>query len=221
MTRLYHFALSPFCRKVRLVLAEKKIDVELVEERYWEPSTEFLRRNPAGKVPVLKIDGLMLSDSQAICEYVEETVPEPALMPKDAKSRAEVRRLCGWFDDKFHSEVTANLVYERVNKKIMRGGYPDGKAVKTGAQQIKFHLDYMAWLLDHRRWLAGDRMTLADFTAAAHLSCLDYISDVDWNRSEIVKDWYAKIKSRPAFRSILADQVPGFPQPPHYADLDF
>ncbi len=93
--RLYHFALSPFCRKVRLVLAEKKIDVELVEERYWEPSTEFLRRNPAGKVPVLKIDGLMLSDSQAICEYVEETVPEPELMPKDAKSRAEVRRLCG------------------------------------------------------------------------------------------------------------------------------
>jgi glutathione S-transferase len=44
---------------------------------------------------------------------------------------------------------------------------------------------------------------------------------VDWNRSEAVKDWYAKIKSRPAFRSILADQVSGFPQPPHYADLDF
>lgn len=221
MTRLYHFALSPFCRKVRLVLAEKKIEVELVDERYWEPSTEFLRRNPAGKVPVLKIDGLMLSDSQAICEYIEETVPTPPLMPSDAKGRAEVRRLCGWFDDKFHREVTANLVYERVNKKIMRGGYPDGKAVKTGAQQIKFHLDYMNWLLDHRRWLAGDRMSLADFTAAAHLSCLDYISDVDWNRSEIVKDWYAKIKSRPAFRSILADQVSGFIQPPHYANLDF
>jgi glutathione S-transferase len=221
MTRLYHFALSPFCRKVRLVLAEKKIEVELVDERYWEPSTEFLRRNPAGKVPVLKIDGLMLSDSQAICEYIEETVPTPPLMPSEAKGRAEVRRLCGWFDDKFHREVTANLVYERVNKKIMRGGYPDGKAVKTGAQQIKFHLDYMNWLLDHRRWLAGDRMSLADFTAAAHLSCLDYISDVDWNRSEIVKDWYAKIKSRPAFRSILADQVSGFIQPPHYANLDF
>ena len=134
---------------------------------------------------------------------------------------AEVRRLVAWFDDKFHHEVTANLVYERVNKKVMRGGYPDGKAVKTGAQKIKFHLDYMTWLLDHRRWLAGDSLTLADFTAAAHLSCLDYISDVDWNRSAVVKDWYAKIKSRPAFRSILADQIPGFIQPPHYANLDF
>ena len=221
MTRLYHFALSPFCRKVRLVLAEKKIDVELIDERYWEPSGEFLRRNPASKVPILKIDGMLLTESQAICEYIEETNPEPALMPRDSKSRAEVRRLCFWFDDKFHHEVTANLVYERVNKKVMRGGYPDGKAIKTGAQRIKFHLDYMTWLLDHRRWLAGDSMTLADFTAAAHLSCLDYISDVDWNRSAVVKDWYAKIKSRPAFRSILADQIPGFLQPPHYSNLDF
>jgi glutathione S-transferase len=221
MTRLYHFALSPFCRKVRLVLAEKKIDVELIDEKYWEPTTEFLRRNPAGQVPVLKIDGMNLTESTAICEYLEETVPEPPLMPREPKARAEVRRLVGWFDGKFHSEVTANLVYERVNKKVMRGGYPDGRAVKTGATRIKYHIDYMAWLLDHRRWLAGDRMTVADFTAAAHLSCLDYISDVDWNRSEVVKDWYAKIKSRPAFRSILADQIPGFIQPPHYANLDF
>ena len=221
MTRLYHFALSPFCRKVRLVLAEKKIEVELVDERFWEPSQEFLRRNPAGQVPVLKIAGVHLAGSQAICEYIEETQPDPALMPREPRARAEVRRLCDWFDDKFHREVTANLVYERVNKKVMRGGYPDGRAIKEGAAQIKFHLDYMAWLLDHRRWLAGERMTVADFAAAAHLSCLDYISDVDWTRSEVVKDWYAKVKSRPAFRSILADTVPGFVQPPHYANLDF
>lgn len=221
MNRLYHFPLSPFCRKVRLILAEKRIEVELVDEKYWEPTTEFLRRNPAGKVPVLKIDGMMLSDSSAICEYIEETVPEPILMPRDPAARAEVRRLVAWFDDKFYNEVTRNLVHERVHKKLMRSGYPDGRAVKTGAQNIKFHIRYMDWLLEHRRWLAGDKMTMADFTAAAHLSCLDYISDVDWSLSEPVKDWYATIKSRPAFRSILADQIFGFPQPPHYANLDF
>lgn len=218
---LYHFALSPFCRKVRLVLAEKKIDVVLDDVAYWEPTTEFLRRNPAGKVPVLRIDGLTLSESMAICEYLEEMHPEPSLMPLSAQGKAEVRRLVGWFDDKFHNEVTRNLVYERVNKKVMRGGYPDGAAVKAGAKNIKFHLRYMDWLLDHRRWLAGERMTLADFTAAAHLSCLDYISDVDWNAHPAVKDWYATMKSRPAFRSLLADQIPGFLQPPHYANLDF
>jgi glutathione S-transferase len=221
MIQLYQFALSPFCRKVRLVLAEKKLEVELVDERYWEASAEFHRRNPAGKVPILRIDGMLLSDSGAICEYLEEVYPTPQLMPKSAAQRAEVRRLAAWFDDKFHQEVTSKLVYERINKKLMRAGYPDGKNVKTGSQKIKFHIDYMGWLLDQRRWLAGNEMTLADFAAAAHFSCLDYISDVDWDRNAQVRDWYAKIKSRPAFRSLLADQVPGFIPPRHYADLDF
>ena len=221
MARLFHVPLSPFCRKVRLSLAEKKVEVELVEERYWEKDPDFLRRNPAAKVPVIKLDGKMMSESTAICEYIEETRPEPPLMPRDPDSRFEVRRLVAWFDDKFHNEVTSKLLYERVNKKMMKSGYPDSATVKSGAKAIKYHLDYMAWLLDHRRWLAGDAMSLADFAAAAHLSSLDYISDVDWNRSAVVKDWYAKIKSRPAFRSILADQVPGFPPPAHYADLDF
>jgi glutathione S-transferase len=221
MNRLFHVPLSPFCRKVRLSLAEKKIEVELVEERYWELDADFLRRNPAAKVPVLKMDGKMLAESGPICEYIEERHPIPSLLPSNPDGRYEVRRLVNWFDDKFHHEVTSKLLYERVNKKLMGLGFPESKNVKAGAKAIKYHLDYMAWLLDQRRWLAGDTMSLADFAAASHLSALDYISDVDWNRSAVVKDWYAKIKSRPAFRSILADQVPGFPPPAHYADLDF
>jgi glutathione S-transferase len=221
MARLFHVPLSPYCRKIRLSLAEKKIECELVEERYWEKDPDFLRRNPAGKVPVLRLDGIMMSESAAICEYIEETRPEPSLLPSDPAQKLEVRRLVSWFDDKFHHEVTSKLLYERVNKKMMKLGYPDSKNVKAGARAIKFHLGYLTWLLDHRRWLAGDTMTLADFAAAAHLSSLDYISDVDWNSCPEVKDWYAKIKSRPAFRSILADQVPGFTPPKHYNDLDF
>ncbi len=220
MNRLYHFPLSPACRKVRLSLAEKRLEVELIEERYWEKNTEFLRRNPAGKVPVLQMGTRVMAESAAICEYLEEQNPEPALMPARADGRYEVRRLVGWFDDKFQHEVTAKLLYERVHKKIM-GQAPDSRNIKEGARAIKYHIDYMSWLLDQRRWLAGDVMTLADFAAAAHLSALDYVSDVDWNRSSNVREWYAKIKSRPAFRSLLADNLPGFPPPPHYADLDF
>ncbi len=221
MNRLFHYPLSPFSRKVRLSLAEKKIEVELVEERYWEKDPDFLRRNPAGKVPVLKMGNRTMADSTAICEYLEETHPDPALFPATPEARYEVRRLVAWFDDKFNDEVTTKLMGERMFRKVMGTGYPDSTNVKAGAKAIKYHIDYMAWLLDQRRWLAGDQMSLADFAAAAHLSCLDYISDVDWHRAQVVKDWYAKIKSRPAFRSILADQVPGFPQPDHYADLDF
>ena len=221
MRRLYHLPLSPFCRKIRLVLAEKKIEVELVEERTWERRMDFLRLNPAGQVPVLKIDGLTLCDCGAIFEYLEETHPEPPLLPQEPAERAEARRLAAWFDDKFHHEVTANLLYERVNKKLAREGYPESERIKAGIRNIKYHLDYIGWLMESRRWLAGDALTVADFAAAAQLSTLDYIGDVDWTRNPGLHEWYAKIKSRPAFRSILADLVPGFPPPQHYADLDF
>lgn len=221
MIRLYHSPLSPFCRKVRLTLAEKKLEVELVEERFWEQSPEFMRRNPAGKVPVLRMEGLILSESQAICEFIEETVPNPPLMPQGAKARFEVRRLCAWFDDKFNNEVTARLLHEKVTKKLAGMGTPDSRAVKAGAGALKYHMEYLGWLLDHRRWLAGDVMTLADFTAAAHLSSLDFMGDVDWERYAGVKEWYAKVKSRPAFRTLLTDRLLGFEPSATYADLDF
>jgi glutathione S-transferase len=221
MLRLYHLPLSPFCRKIRLVLAEKKIDVELVVEFPWERRLDYLRQNPSGKVPMLKADGLIIAESSAIFEYLEEVYPAVSLLPSDPAGRAEARRLAAWFDDKFHHEVTANLLYERINKKLMKTGYPDSSRIKAGAKNIKYHLDYMGWLLEQRRWLAGDRMTIADFSAAAQLSCLDYISDVDWARNQAVHDWYSKIKSRPAFRPLLSDLVPGFVPPSHYADLDF
>ncbi|TMV54253.1 glutathione S-transferase family protein, partial [Thioclava sp. BHET1] len=136
MNRLFHSTLSPFCRKVRLTLAEKKIEVELIEERYWEQQADFLRRNPAGKVPVLRLDGTVLSESQAICELLEERHPSPPLLPNSAEGRYEVRRLCSWFDDKFHHEVTSKLLYERVHKKMTGQGYPDSRNVKLGAQKI-------------------------------------------------------------------------------------
>ena len=221
MITLYHYPLSPHCRKVRLSLAEKKLEVQLVEEPYWQKPAELMRRNPAGKVPVLKIDGEVMSESGAICEYLEETRPDPALMPKDPKERAEVRRLVGWFDDGFDREVTSKLVGERLNRKVFGQGYPDSKRVKAGSARRRYHLEYLSWLLDRRRWLAGDRMTLADFAGAAHVSCLDYISDVPWQDFPLVHDWYAKVKSRPAFRPLLADAIPGSPPPRHYADLDF
>ncbi|MCB1387656.1 MAG: glutathione S-transferase family protein [Rhodobacteraceae bacterium] len=219
--QLYHQPLSPFCRKVRLTLAEKRIPFSLIDARYWEGDPEFQRMNPAGKVPVLRYENRSLSESQAICEFLDEVHPTPPLMPDDPAGRYEVRRMCAWFDDKFHAEVTSNLLYERVNKKIMGQGYPDSQKIKTGSSRIKYHLGYLTWLLEHRRWIAGNALSLADFAAAAHLSCLDYISDVDWDSAPAVKAWYATIKSRPSFRPLLSDQIPGFPPPRRYADLDF
>ena len=127
-----------------------------------------MRRNPAGKVPVLQLDGIIMSESAAICEYIEETRPEPSLMPSDPVQRLEVRRLVSWFDDKFHDEVTSKLLYERVNKKVMKQGFPDSRNVKDGAKAIKYHIDYMAWLLDHRRWLVRQCPALPQWRPRRH-----------------------------------------------------
>ena len=225
MRRLHHIPLSPFCRKVRLALAEKRLEVDLVEQTPWTRSVEFLRLNPAGVVPVFEDDELhgraVICDSAVICEYLEETRPERPLLPGDPRARAEARRLVAWFDDKMHREVTANLVDERVMKKVRGGGHPDSGRIRAGSKNLATHLDYVGWLADQRKWLAGEEISLADFAAAAHLSCLDYIGYVDWDSVPSAKEWYQRIKSRPAFRTLLADHLSGFPPPAHYADLDF
>jgi glutathione S-transferase len=222
MRILYHLPLSPFSRKVRLALAEKRIPFDLRVERVWERREEFLGMNPAGTVPVLREDnGLVVADSYAICEYLDEAYPDLPLLGRTLAERAEVRRLVAWFDGKFYAEVTRNLLYEKQMKRLMGRGTPDAAAIRAGHANLRPHLDYLGWLAESRVWLAGSSLTLADLCAAAHLSALDFVGDVDWSLNEAAKDWYARIKSRPCFRPLLADRVSGVTPPPHYADLDF
>lgn len=222
MRTLYHLWLSPHCRKIRIALAEKKLDFELRAENPAERRAEFLALNPACDVPVLvEGGGPVVSDSSAIAEYLEEICPEPPLFPGDAAARAEVRRLVAWFDRKFNREVTDNLVGEKLMKRLMRGGAPDSRAIRAGRENLEIHLDYITWLTERRNWLAGEEFSMADIAAGAHLSCIDYINDVPWADHPPAKLWYARLKSRPSFRAILADRIPGEPPPKHYADLDF
>ncbi|BBK35002.1 glutathione S-transferase [Allostella sp. ATCC 35155] len=222
MRMLHHFWLSAASRKVRIALREKDIPFETTLEKPWERRPELLALNPAGEVPVLvEQQGIVLSDGQAICEFLEEVYPQRPLLPRDVRARAEVRRLVGWFDGKFSREVTDALVGEKMIKRLTRRDTPNSALIRLGLAQIRFHLDYIGELAERRRWLGGDEFSLADITAAAHLSAVDYIGDVPWADCEPAKDWYARIKSRPSFRPILADHVPGAPPPAHYADLDF
>lgn len=222
MRILYHLWLSPYSRKVRLALREKGLDFELQVEKVWERREAFLALNPAGQVPVLvEEDGLAVIDSQAICEYLDEAYPERQLMGYDLPARAETRRLVAWFDLKFGREVTENLVGEKINKRFMGMGHPDSAAIRAGKHNLHTHLAYIGYLAERRSWLAGDQFGLADIAAGAHLSCIDYLGDVPWDDHPSARDFYARIKSRPSFRPLLADHIPGLPPPRHYADLDF
>ena len=222
MRKLYHLWLDPFSRKVRLVLGEKGMDFELIVEKVWERREGFLRLNPAGEVPVLvEEDGTAISGATAISEYLDEIHPNPPLLGASPLERAEVRRLCHWFDAKFNVEVTVNLVEEKITKRFLGLGSPDSKAIRAGLSNIKHHLDYITYLVERRDWLAGERISLADLTAGAHISSVDYLGDVPWENYPLVKDWYVRIKSRPGFRQLLHDAIPGVAPPKHYADLDF
>jgi glutathione S-transferase len=222
MRYLHHLPLSPFCRKVRLVLAEKRIPFELRTEKVWERRPAYLDLNPAGTVPTLIEDnGLTIPGSGVICEYLDEAYPDTGLMGHTLAERVEVRRLLAWFDEKFAAEVSNNLIGEKYMKRMVQAGEPNAQALREGYSNLRHHMDYIGWLSETRKWLAGSTISLADFAAAGHLSALDFLGDVDWAASDAAREWYARMKSRPSFRALLADRVPGFNPPAHYANLDF
>ncbi len=222
MRFVYHLPLSPYCRKVRLVLAEKRLPFELRMEKAWERRPEYLDLNPAATVPTLIDDsGLVVPDSQVICEYLEEAYPDTPMLGESLAERVEVRRLVQWFDGKFAADVTRNLSEQKYIRRLAGRGHPDAGALRAGYANLRDHLQYVGWLSETRKWLAGPNISLADFAAAAHLSVLDFTGDVDWSLSPATREWYARMKSRPSFRPLLSDRVPGMMPPMHYANLDF
>jgi glutathione S-transferase len=222
---LHHFPLDPASRQVRLALGEKRLSFTENPIRYWERPKELTQLNPSGMTPVLVETSdkgrLVVCESRAILEHLEETAPEPALLGRESAERAEARRLLQWFDRKFEYEAGGFILHEKMEKRLLGLGAPELANLRQGREGLKNHLFYMDSLLGEREWLAGKRLSLADFAAAAHLSVIDYFGDVPWSDFASVKTWYMKLKSRPAFRPLLADRWPGLTPARHYDDLDF
>ena len=221
MWQLYQFPLCPFSRKIRFQCAEKGIPVELVQELPWERRDGFMEINPAGQTPVLRDGVLSLIDSSAISEYLEETVDRTPLLGSGSVERAESRRVIAWFDHKFYADVVVPLLGERMFKRVIARDAPDARILRGAAKAAEGHLDYLDFLLDHRRWLSGMAFGLADIAAAAHLSVADYLGGIDWEGHDASRQWYSALKSRPTFRPLLSDRMEGLRPPPHYDKLDW
>lgn len=227
--QLYYFAFDPHSRLVRLALGEKKLSFEDNLVRYWEPDDHILKLNPSGLLPILVetpeagAEGPVrkICENRAILEHLEESVPETHLWPEDVNERAEARRLVGWFERKFDYEVNALLLHEKMEKRLMGAGAPDIGAMRAGREALRDHLRYFESLLTSRDWLAGSVLSYADFACAAQLSVIDYFDEINWTRYRHLKTWYMAMKSRPSFRPLLADKLPGVPASVHYAELDF
>ncbi len=223
MWQLYQFPLCPFSRKVRLLLGEKGIGYELVRESPWTRRDEFLDMNPAGQTPVM-VDGargLVLIDSMAICEFLEETVDKAATINGTAANRAEIRRLVTWFDTQFFRDVTGPLLFERMEKRVALAQAPDARLLREAMKGAIRHLDYTDYLLDHRQWLGGATLSLADLAAAAQISVADYLGGIDWKGHDQTARWYRGFKSRPSFRPLLSERMELVAPPAHYDNVDF
>lgn len=212
---LRHRRLSPDGRLARLVFAEKSLAFEpaamaitdfQTPEGVWsavaEPSLEAGERRISGVWPLI--------------EWAEETASEPTLLPGDAHERAAARALTRRAQEVLGGPVSA-LLDERTGLK----GPPDAARIRDAIAAAARALAGLDALLQDRSWLAGETRSLADFAAAAHISTIDYLGDVDWRGVPAVRDWYALMKSRPSFRPILADRLPSRPPAAHYDDLDF
>ena len=222
MRMLYHTNLSPFCRKVRMLMKEKGLEFELVCENPWDRKLDLFALSPAGELPILvEEDGTVISGGHAISEYLEEAYPQITLLGTTLAERAEVRRIVDWFDHKFDYEVTKNILFEKVFKNYLGGGEPNSAMIRQGSSQMLYHLDYIGHLARERYFLAGDNLTMADIAAAAHLSALDYLGDVPWDYNPAAHTWYALLKSRPSMRCILSERIRGVRPPVYYENPDF
>jgi len=227
MRRLHHFPLCPFSRTIRLILQEKKLEFTLVSEAISEKE-EIFEIEPTGRLPMLvdffphsKDEEILVVTSSPIMEYLDEVYTDSKVLGESAIERAEARRLIGLTEYKIFSEVTEPFLQEKVLKRLRKKGAPNSMELRKAQQKLSYHFNSLSWLLSKRTCLSGENMNAADFTVAAHLSVLDYLSAIPWQRYATLQAWYSRIKSRPSFRSLLMDQVSGILPPEHYKSLDF
>lgn len=222
MWSLYQFPLCPFSRKIRLLMGEKNIAYDPVREDPWNQSDHFFNLNPAGRTPVIvdETRNIVIADSRAIGEYIEETVDRLPMISGSATARAEIRRLTALFDENFFHDVTEPLLNERMKKRLILKQPPDSTVLSEALRMAHGHLDYMDWLIDNRPWLAGNTMSMADLAAAAQISVADYLGGIDWRDHQQTRGWYAVFKSRPSFRPLLTERMDGIRPPDHYGQVD-
>jgi glutathione S-transferase len=214
MRRLIHLLMSPACRLVRLALTEMRVPVALDA-----PS------DPLAHLPVLlELDGSALTGLWAIVDHLEALQPELSLFPEGPGERAEALRLLDYLMGAFNEEVSRRILYQKAPQAHTGNPIrqsPDMGALRSGRASLREALQIMGSLADEHGFLASRDLSIADLALAAHLSALDYFGEVPWTEFQPLTEWYLRIKSRPAFRTLLGDRVPGQPPVPQYADLDF
>jgi glutathione S-transferase len=214
MRRLTHLVLAPSSRFARLLVAEKRLACD-----------PFAAEDALAHLPVLtELDGSRYEGVWAIVDHLEGTYPDHPMTPADDAARAEALSLLDWAMGQLQDTVTRRIVFEKGAQRFTGASVrsaPDMNTIRSGREALKTALRKIGELAEQRGYLACRDCTLADLAVAAHFSALDYFGEVAWSECPPAQEWYMRMKSRPSFRSLLADKVPGQPPVAHYAELDF
>ena len=214
MRRLTHLLLSPASRLARLMLGEKRLTIDPVAAE-----------DHQAHLPIfLDLDGTQCQGLWAIIDHLESSYPEIPLLPEDAATRGDALRWLDWAMGTFQPQVTQKIVFENAPQRFTGAAVqraPDMNVIRQGRDSLKTALIAIGKAAEKNGNLATRASTLGDLAVAAHLSTLDYFGEIPWAEHPNTAEWYMRMKSRPSFRTVLGDRVPGQPPVSHYVELDF
>jgi glutathione S-transferase len=199
--RLYHHPLSLNARRAVMTALHLGADVELVHvdlSKREQRTQAFLRMNPNGRVPVLDDDGFFLTESHAIMQYLADRTPGQTLLPAEPRARADVSRWLFWNAHHFTPAVSV-LNWENVVKPMIRAGEPDPREVARGEALVAEHAAVLDGHLAGKRWIAEDRLTLADLAIATPLMAT-VPARLPVSGFSNVKAWFSRVQELDAWR---------------------
>jgi glutathione S-transferase len=192
---------SPYVRKVRIVLAEKKIEYEFELDSPWSPGSNVPNINPLGKIPVLVLDEeTTLFDSRVISEYLDNVAPNNKLMPAPNRDRTEVKRWEALADGICDAAALTFLERKRPTER------QDVDWITRQESKLIRGLEYMAEQLGEHAWCMGTHFSLADIASGCALGYLAFrFPEIDWSvKHPNLARLYDKLMQRQAF----ADTIP-------------
>lgn len=205
--KLYGALLSPFVRKVAVVLEEKGIDWELALNSPGSPDPEFLKASPFGKIPALCDGDFSLADSTAIAVYLDARQPAPPVLPADARARGKAV----WFDefaDTIFGASGLKIVFNRlVGPKLLKLPANEELALQ-GEAELPRILDYLESVAPEQGWLDGD-FSLGDISVASMLKTMSYVGHgPDTANYPRTAAWYGRVAARSAWAAVAAMEAP-------------
>ena len=210
---VYGGSVSPFVRKVRVVLAEKGVAYKLDQVNVFNPPPEFLAISPLKRIPVLRDTDLpepnTLPDSSIICDYLEHKYPKPALYPAEAFERAKALWYEEYADGALAPAIGTGLFFERVVKKMMRRETDETICQKTLTEKLPPLFDHLEIEVGSKEFLAAGMFSIADISIGTmfvnFVHCGETLDAARWPK---LAAYVARIHARPSFKALLDEESP-------------